>query len=215
MNNSFFPKGYSKVPSTPIYRPHTVGGGKTIDINNYLFRCSYLDKLSTKRKEYSAFLLNLYHQVVNNIEIVLETEAMTYGIEHEQEAIDLVNSIRGTDYVKADVYKSNDYIEGHPDIITNDHIIDIKCPLESTFNSMTYKLALRRYKKQLVGYCWLFNKQYAEILFCSLETKKIKKFRFEVMPQDIQELEREVTKYRMLWNKWRLSGINTLTDLPY
>jgi hypothetical protein len=214
MSNSFLPKGY-KLPSTPIYKPRVVGGSKSIDISNYLFRCSHLDKLSTKRKEYSAFLLDLYHQVVNGYELVIETEAMTYGIEHEQEAIDLVNSIRGTNYVKADVYKCNEFIEGHPDIILDDHIIDIKCPKETTFESMTYNKALRTYKRQLTGYCWLFGKTYAEILFCSLETKKIKKFAFEVTPQNIQELENEIRGYRMYWSKWQSIGITSKYDLPF
>lgn len=215
MSNSFLPKGYTKIPSTPIYKPRVVGGSNGLDISNYLFRCSHLDKLSTKRKEYSAFLLNLYHQVVNGIEVVLETEDMTYGIEHEQQAIDLVNSIRGTNYIKANSYKSNGYIEGHPDIITDTHIIDIKCPKETTFNAITYKLALRRYKKQLVGYCWLFGKKYAEILFCSLESRKIKKFRFEVKSQDILELQGEIIKYRLIWKRWQSSGINSINDLPF
>lgn len=215
MKNSFLPEGYTKIPSTPIYKPRVVGGSNGLDISNYLFRCSHLDKLSTKRKEYSAFLLNLYHQVVNGIEVVLETEAMQYGIDNEQNAIDLVNSIRGTNYVKADSYKSNAYIEGHPDIITDTHIIDIKCPKETTFNAITHKKALRTYKKQLTGYCWLYEKQYAEILFCSLESKKIKKFRFEVKSQDILELENEIRGYRLLWKKWQSIGIGSPEILPF
>jgi hypothetical protein len=215
MSNSFLPEGY-KLPSTPIYKPRVVGGSKSIDISNHLFRCSHLDKLSTKRKEYSAFLLDLYHQVVNGYEQVIETEAMTYGIEHEQEAIDLVNSIRGTNYVKADLPKSNDYITTQScDILLDDCVIDIKCPKETTFKSMTYNKALRTYKKQLTGYCWLFGKTYAEILFCSLETRKIKKFAFEVTPQDIQELENEIRKYRMYWSKWQSLGITSKDEIPF
>ena len=185
------------------------------DFSNYLFRCSHLDRLSTKKKEYSQALLNLYHEVVNGIETVITTPAMQYGIDNEQKAIDLVNSIRGTNYVKADSYKSNGYIEGHPDIITDTHIIDIKCPKETTFNAITHKKALRTYKKQLTGYCWLFEKQYAEILFCSLESKKIKKFRFEVTAQDIWELENEIRGYRVLWSKWQSIGIGSPEILPF
>ena len=216
MSNSFLPKGYTKIPSTPIYKPRVVGGSNGIDISTYLFRCSQLDKLSTKRKEYSQALLNLYHQVVNGIEIVLETEAMTYGIEHEQEAIDLVNSIRNTHYVKADLPKFNDYITTETcDILADTDIIDIKCPNEKTFDKMTYKLAMRMYKKQMVGYCWLYGKDYGQIIFCNLRTRKIKKFRFKVMLEDIQELENEVRKYRMLWSKWQSIGIGSPEILPF
>ena len=56
----------------------------------------------------------------------IKTKPMIKGTDWEQNGIDLLNSVRFTQYTKNEERLSNEYMTGCCDIITDDRIIDIK-----------------------------------------------------------------------------------------
>ena len=215
---SFLPEGYTKAKSSPTLRPKPgrKGSGRVrVDWDKYPYRCSMLPKLMVKTKEYSDLLYQLFNQEVNGFEIVVETEAMLFGTEHEQESIDLINKVRGTQYTKVLRGRKNAYIQGTPDIKTPTCIIDIKTVQSNTFKNLTRAIALKKYKWQLVGYCWLYGINEAEIIFVDLTTVKIKSVKFTVTAEDIQELQEAVEKWRKLCWTWWKQHINSPWEIPF
>lgn len=213
---SFLPEGYKKAKSAPTYRSKPGRSGRTrIDWDTYLYRCSSLPKYFVTTKEYSQQLFHLFNEEVNGFERVVETDDMLYGTEHEQDSIDKVNRIRGTSYTKIKRGKRNKYIQGTPDIKTQNSIIDIKTPKQSTFDTITRAKALRDYKWQIVGYCWLYGKSEAEIIYVSRKTEKIKCVKFAVTDEDIEILRLEVEQWRKLCWSWWKAHISTPWEIPF
>jgi hypothetical protein len=96
---------------------------------------------------------------------------MLKGIDWEEESIALVNQVRGTFYVKNNERFENEYLTGQPDIILDDCIIDIKTSWSlETWPAIPDEGINKDYEWQLRGYCWLLNKQYAELIYCMIDT---------------------------------------------
>ena len=218
---SFLPDKY-KVPGarTLMTKDKRKGGNtrRRVDWNVYLFRCSSLDTLHVTKKDYSQDLLNLFVDETHNQQRVFTSPSMQLGIDQEQDSINLVNEIRGTQYQKNEKHFKNEFIKGTPDIISGDTVIDIKtCDVEgypTSFENKTRAYALSKYKFQLAGYCWLTGKTKAEIIFTDNVNGKIKSVKFDA-EELIPTLKKAVEDWRgKCWWFWG-AGIVSPYEVPF
>ena len=86
---------------------------------------------------------------------ILKTDALSKGIESENEAIGLVNSFYGTKYRKSEENLENKWLTGHCDINGGNHIRDIKCSQSFTSFPIFDEEPEKAYIAQLNGYMWL------------------------------------------------------------
>jgi len=137
-----------------------------------IFRCSSLPKLMTNPRKKSeslsetakslsetakSYIKQLAKENFYGYTSKVETKQMRKGTEYEMESIALVNSVWfGSNFVKNQLRENQGYLSGHPDIITDDSIIDIK-------TSWSLETLVR-------GYMHLFNKPRAFVIFCMIDT---------------------------------------------
>ncbi len=101
----------------------------------------------------------------------LESLQREADLQWEEESIALVNQVRGSFYVKNNERFENEYLTGQPDIILDDCIIDIKTSWSlETWPAIPDEGINKDYEWQLRAYCWLLNKQYAELIYCMIDT---------------------------------------------
>ena len=101
----------------------------------------------------------------------IQTKPMLKGTDWEDESIALVNQVRGTFYVKNKERFENEYLNGEPDIILDNSIIDIKTSWSlETFPATGEEGINKDYEWQIRGYLWLLNKPYAELIYCMIDT---------------------------------------------
>jgi hypothetical protein len=102
------------------------------------------------------------------------TKPMMKGKDWEEDSIALVNQVRGTFYVKNTERFENEFLTGEPDIILDNMIIDIKTSWSlETWPATSDEGANKDYMWQLMGYCWLLNKPYAELIYCMIDTDDV------------------------------------------
>jgi len=149
------------------------------DLSNYLFRASSLKKLMTepkskKEKEAGAFSLTT-KEFLREVWIEenfgrkkdITSIAMQKGIEQEELSIDLYNAVFLTDYVKNEKHIKNKHIQGTPDIIADNKVIDIKTSQDIwTFSKITEAGAIKTYKYQLTAYMILTGLRTSELAYC-------------------------------------------------
>ena len=101
----------------------------------------------------------------------IKSKYMTKGLECEDEAIDLVIDYEGLGYnEKNELFESDDYFAGTPDIIYDDLIVDIKCSWSCfTFPFFETEVDNKDYYYQLQGYCQLFDKQNAMLSYALVD----------------------------------------------
>jgi len=143
-----------------------------------IFRCSSLAKLMTNPRNKSeslsetakSYIRKLAKENFYGYTSKFETKEMRKGTEYEMESIDLVNSVWfGSNFVKNQLRETQGYISGHPDIITDDSIIDIKTSWSlETFPALPEDAD--SYEWQVRGYMHLFNKPRAFVIFCMIDT---------------------------------------------
>jgi hypothetical protein len=101
----------------------------------------------------------------------LNTKEIMKGREQEQDSIDLLNSVRFTDYVKNQQTIENDYLIGTADIVIDQRIIDIKTPWSlKTFPALNEDAVNPLYEWQLRAYMLLYDKPCAELIYCMVTT---------------------------------------------
>lgn len=143
-----------------------------------IFRCSSLAKLMTNPRNKSESLSETAKSYIKQVAkenfygytSKIETKQMRKGTEYEMESIALVNSVWfGSNFIKNQLRETQGYLSGHPDIITDDSIIDIKTSwsLES-FPALPEDAD--SYEWQVRGYMHLFNKPRASVIFCMIDT---------------------------------------------
>ena len=143
-----------------------------------IFRCSSLAKLMTNPRNKSeslsetakSYIKQLAKENFYGYTSKIETKQMRKGTEYEMESIALVNSVWfGSNFIKNQLRETQGYLSGHPDIITDDSIIDIKTSwsLES-FPALPEDAD--SYEWQVRGYMHLFNKPRASVIFCMIDT---------------------------------------------
>ena len=143
-----------------------------------IFRCSSLAKLMTNPRNKSeslsetakSYIKQLAKENFYGYTSKVETKQMRKGTEYEMESIALVNSVWfGSNFVKNQLRETQGYLSGHPDIITDDSIIDIKTSWSlETFPALPEDAD--SYEWQVRGYMHLFNKQRAFVIFCMIDT---------------------------------------------
>ena len=140
-------------------------------MKDLIFRCSSLPNLMGKTglgktgekealKAYAAQFLDRYKEV--------KSKYLEKGVANEQEAIDMVNRLRGTQYVKNPWRFDNDYLTGECDLLHDElgfkMVSDIKCSWD--WFTFTDSIGDTSYEYQLRGYMELFNAQKAEVIYC-------------------------------------------------
>ena len=101
----------------------------------------------------------------------LNTKEIMKGREQEQDSIDLLNSVRFTNYVKNEVTVENDYLIGTADIVIEQRVIDIKTPWSlKTFAAFAEDAVNPLYEWQLRAYMMLYDKPCAELIYCMVTT---------------------------------------------
>lgn len=143
-----------------------------------IFRCSSLAKLMTNPRNKSeslsetakSYIKQLAKENFYGYTSKIETKQMRKGTEYEMESIALVNSVWfGSNFVKNQLRETAGYLSGHPDIITDDSIIDIKTSWSlETFPALPEDAD--SYEWQVRGYMHLFNKPRAFVIFCMIDT---------------------------------------------
>ena len=93
------------------------------------------------------------------------------GTRVEDESIDLLGSVLLKSFVKNKERKTNDWITGEADIVTEDSIIDIKSSWSlATFPVLAEQGKDKGYEMQLRAYMWLWDKPKATIAYCLVST---------------------------------------------
>jgi hypothetical protein len=143
-----------------------------------IFRCSSIAKLMTNPRNKSeslsetakSYIKQLAKENFYGYTSKVETKQMRKGTEYEMESIALVNSVWfGSNFVKNNLRETQGYLTGHPDIITDDSIIDIKTSWSlETFPALPEDAD--SYEWQVRGYMHLFNKPTAFVIFCMIDT---------------------------------------------
>lgn len=167
----------------------------------YLFSCSSLPKLYTKKEPLSIPTLKAIHEEVHTgIRKEVSTRYTERGIDKEETAIRVLSAKRKKKYYKNFIKRGNKHVAGTPDIVDEAlrTIIDVKIVEQHIFDDLTRDKALARYFWQLVGYCWLWGYNKAELAFLNPELKQIKIVAFEVTQEHIDDL----TTRCELWTEW-------------
>jgi hypothetical protein len=93
------------------------------------------------------------------------------GTDIEKKSIKLVNDIFGTKYKKNTKYLENNCVKGVADIVTKDLIIEIKTSWSfDSFPKIPEKAYNALYEWQVRAYMMLYDKQYAKIFYCLIDT---------------------------------------------
>lgn len=144
-----------------------------------LIRCSSLPKIMTSPRSKSEVLSETAKSYIKQMakedflgySSELSNKYLEKGIQCEAQSIELLNSVLFTSYEKNAERRSNDFLTGEPDIITEDLIIDIKTSWSlDTFPMLVEDINLKDYEMQLRGYMMLFNVDKAMLVYCMVDT---------------------------------------------
>jgi hypothetical protein len=138
-------------------------------MRNILFRCSSIGKLMTEPKTQKegplsvgskTYIRELAAQEIFGIDFEVSSKEMEKGIECEQEAIGLLNRVRGLDLQKNTDRRSNDWLTGECDLFdaTRRKGHDIKC----SWSAKTFPISVadcedKIYEYQMRGYMALWD----------------------------------------------------------
>lgn len=93
------------------------------------------------------------------------------GRDQEFDSIELLNSVRFTNYQKNTVRMVDEWMTGEADIVTDDLIIDVKTSWSlDTFPALAEDGYESKYEWQLRAYMMLYNKPKAELIYCMVTT---------------------------------------------
>jgi len=145
-------------------------------------RCSSLGNVMTSDRSGKAMgdtaktaLDELYIKNTFGRRKVVVTQEMSKGIECEEESISLLTAVNGEFYEKNSTRFHNDFINGEPDIIASDRVIDIKTSWDiftfgKTESPFTKSGKPTAYGWQLIGYMWLIGRSKATLAYCLVNT---------------------------------------------
>jgi hypothetical protein len=103
------------------------------------------------------------------------------GIRVEDQSIDLLGSVLLKGFTKNTERRTNEWITGEADIVTDDSIIDVKSSWSlATFPVLSKQGEDKGYEMQLRAYMWLWDKPRASIAYCMVTT-----------PEDLRKWENE------------------------
>lgn len=153
-----------------------------MDFSNYKFRCSSLGHLMTEARSKSevisettkTHLMDCYVSAVFNRRNDITSKFLEKGIQVEELSIDLLSSVNKEMYFKNEDRFSNDFIQGTPDIFTEDEGNKIVIDIKSSWDIYTFARSMEKENKmyywQLQGYMWLTGATQATLSYCLVDT---------------------------------------------
>jgi hypothetical protein len=104
--------------------------------------------------------------------VELDNKYINKGKDQEQDSIDLLNSVRFTNYKKNDVRIEDEYMTGECDILAEDRVIDIKTSWNlETWPATPGEAHDNDYEWQGRAYLMLYDREIFELVFCLVTTK--------------------------------------------
>lgn len=146
------------------------------------FRCSSIGKLMTEPKTQKegplsvgakTYIRELAAQEIFGVDFEVSSKQMEKGILVEQDAIDLLNRVRGLSLTKNTERRSNDFLTGECDLFDaparRGH--DTKAPWSvATFPIAAVDCEDKLYEWQMRGYMALWNADEWEVNYCLVDT---------------------------------------------
>ena len=154
-----------------------------------LFRASSLSEIMTEPKSKDEVLsvgaktaiTKMAKEMVYGYDEPFSSKYTDKGIRVEDQSIDLLGSVLLKGFTKNTERRTNDWITGEADIVTEDSIIDIKSSWSlATFPALSKQGEDKGYEMQLRAYMWLWDKPKASIAYCMVTT-----------PEDLRKWENE------------------------
>ena len=148
-------------------------------MNPIKFRASSLSEIMTDPKGKDEILsvgaktaiAKIAKEIIYGYDEQFSSKYTEKGLRVENESIDLLGSVLLKSFVKNKERKTNDWITGEADIVTEDSIIDIKSSWSlATFPVIADQGKDKGYEMQLRAYMWLWDKPKATIAYCLVNT---------------------------------------------
>lgn len=151
-------------------------------MSDVLFRCSSIGKLMTEPKTQKegplsvgakTYIRELAAQEILGIQFEVSAKEMEKGNLCEQDAIDLLNRVRGLDLMKNTERRANAFITGECDIFDafRNRGHDLKCSWSAkTFPGWAVDCEDKLYEWQMRGYMALWNADEWEVNYALLDT---------------------------------------------
>lgn len=148
-------------------------------MNPIKFRASSLSEIMTDPKGKDEILsvgaktaiTKIAKEIIYGYDEQFSSKYTEKGTRVEDESIDLLGSVLLKSFVKNKERKTNDWITGEADIVTEDSIIDIKSSWSlATFPVLADQGKDKGYEMQLRAYMWLWDKPKATIAYCLVST---------------------------------------------
>ena len=103
--------------------------------------------------------------------VELNNKYINKGNMQENDSIALLNTVNFTSMVKNTERLNNEWLTGEADIVLDDQIIDIKTSWSlETFPATPEEGINKDYEWQLRAYLFLYDKQYASLVYCMVST---------------------------------------------
>ena len=104
--------------------------------------------------------------------VELDNKYINKGKDQEQDSIDLLNTVRFTNYHKNDVRIEDEYLTGECDILVDDRVIDVKTSWNlETWPATPGEAHDNDYEWQGRAYLMLYEREIFELVFCMVTTK--------------------------------------------
>jgi len=104
--------------------------------------------------------------------VELDNKYINKGKDQEQDSIDLLNSVRFTNYHKNVIRLQDEYLTGECDILAEDRVIDIKTSWNlETWPATPGEAHDNEYEWQGRAYLMLYDREIFELIFCLVTTK--------------------------------------------
>jgi len=104
--------------------------------------------------------------------VELDNKYINKGKDQEQDSIDLLNSVRFTNYHKNIIRLQDEYLTGECDILAEDRVIDIKTSWNlETWPATPGEAHDNEYEWQGRAYLMLYEREIFELVFCLVTTK--------------------------------------------
>jgi hypothetical protein len=148
-------------------------------MNPIKFRASSLSEIMTDPKSKDEVLsvgaktaiIKIAKEIIYGYDEPFSSKYTEKGLRVEDQSIDLLGSVLLKSFVKNTERKTNDWITGEADIVTEDSIIDIKSSWSlATFPVLADQGKDKGYEMQLRAYMWLWDKPKASIAYCLVST---------------------------------------------
>jgi hypothetical protein len=127
-------------------------------------------KSETLSETAKTMLVTWYKEKLYNRRKEIQSKYMTKGNLCEDGSITYINQLYGTDYKKNEQHFDNDHINGTPDILTEDTVLDIKNSWDfTTFPLFSSYLPNKDYHWQVQGYMMLTGLRKGGIVYTLMD----------------------------------------------